>query len=81
MHELRLASGVRPQSGRRNLSSMPGDVWVFFITPDANGIHGEPEITGLPIFDREITLENSHWRSCGYFRRLTRLRFSNRLSY
>jgi hypothetical protein len=29
---------------------------VFFITPDANGIHGEPEITGCPIFDREITL-------------------------
>jgi hypothetical protein len=29
---------------------------VFFITPDANGIHGEPEITGFPIFDREFTL-------------------------
>jgi hypothetical protein len=38
---------------------MPADVWVFFITPDANGIHEEPEITGFPIFDREITLENS----------------------
>jgi hypothetical protein len=31
---------------------------VFFIIPDANGIHGEPEITGFPIFDREITLED-----------------------
>jgi hypothetical protein len=28
---------------------------MFFITPDDNGIHGEPEITGFPIFDREIT--------------------------
>jgi hypothetical protein len=38
---------------------MTAVVWVFFITPDTNGIHGEPEITGFPIFDREITLENS----------------------
>jgi hypothetical protein len=38
---------------------MAAVVWVFFITPNANGIHGEPEITGFPIFDREITLENS----------------------
>jgi hypothetical protein len=28
---------------------MPADVWVFFITPDANGIQGELEITGFPI--------------------------------
>jgi hypothetical protein len=55
----RPASGAGPRSGRKNQSSMPANVRVFFITPDANGIHGEPEITGLPIFDREFTLENS----------------------
>jgi hypothetical protein len=45
--------------GRRNLPGMVFVVWVFFITPDANGIHGEPEITGFPNFNREITLGNS----------------------
>jgi hypothetical protein len=49
---------ISPRFQRRNLSSLPVDVWLFFITPNANGIHGESEITGFPIFDREITLEN-----------------------
>jgi hypothetical protein len=39
------------------VSGLAAVVWVFFITPDANGIHGEPEITWFPNFDREITLE------------------------
>jgi hypothetical protein len=42
---------------------------MLFITPDANGIPGEPEIITFPIFDREITLEISPWESCGCFRR------------
>jgi len=42
---------------------------VFFITPEANGVHEEPEITGFPIFDREITLENHPEKGCGCFRR------------
>ncbi|MGA2139098.1 MAG: hypothetical protein ABSH14_09590 [Verrucomicrobiia bacterium] len=44
-------------------------VWMFFTTPEANRIHGEPEITTFPIFDREITLENSPGESCGCLRR------------
>jgi len=38
------------------LSGTGGVIDVCFITPDANGIHGEPEITRFPISDREITL-------------------------
>jgi hypothetical protein len=49
-------------------TGMTAVVWVFFITPHANGIHGEPEITGFPIFDREITLENSPWKNCSCFK-------------
>src|ERR1017187_10017156 len=45
-----------PQSWRRNVSGTAAVVWVFVFIPDANGIHGEPEITGFPIFDREDTL-------------------------
>jgi hypothetical protein len=48
---------------------MAANVWVFFITPDANRIHGESEITGFPILDRGITLENSPWKHCRCFRR------------
>jgi hypothetical protein len=39
------------------LSGAGGLVEVCFITPDPNGIHGEPEITTFPISDRENTLE------------------------
>jgi hypothetical protein len=42
-----------------NLSTMPAVVWVFFTMPNATGIPAEPEITGFPISNREITLENS----------------------
>jgi hypothetical protein len=44
---------------------MAAVVWVIFMIPNPSGIYGEPEITGFPIFDREITLENSPWKSCG----------------
>jgi hypothetical protein len=47
------------QTAIRRLPLTTAVVWVFFITPDANGIHGEPEITGFPNFDREITLGKS----------------------
>jgi len=71
-HLSRTASSVFPagmssprfrRTPARNLSSTPAAVWVFFITPDANGIHGEPEITGFPILGWEITLEQRTERS------------------
>jgi hypothetical protein len=36
---------------------MAAVVWVFFTIPDGKGFQGEAEITGFPIFYREITLE------------------------
>jgi hypothetical protein len=38
------------------LSGAGGVIEVCFITPDATGIQGEPEITTFPISDRENTL-------------------------
>jgi hypothetical protein len=38
------------------MAAVGGVIEVCFITPDANGIHGEPEMTTFPISDREITL-------------------------
>jgi hypothetical protein len=37
---------------------MAGVILVVFHHTKPSGIHGEPEITGFPIFDREITLED-----------------------
>jgi hypothetical protein len=60
---------VRPQNGRKNVSGTAAVVWVFFTMPNANGIRGEHEITGFPIFRREITLENSPQKGPGRLRR------------